>query len=345
MAVKKPIAVIITDTHLDDNNHEENVSVYKQAIALANELRLNRVEHAGDLFHSRKAQTQRNLNCLGRIFAMFEEEEITLNVVVGNHDKTEYSSQDSFLDSYKHHPYINIISTWQCRDIESAQVSLDYAPFFSDNEYVANLKNLHKEVHKKTRRVLLTHIGVSGAVMNNGTVIESGINQSLFKDYDLTLIGHYHDAQVISDKIKYIGASLQHNFGERPVKGATVLYDDLSTELVEFEFPKYIAYEINAKELTLKDIEDLKQATKDSGDNLRIVLTGTKAEIESIDKQRLMTAGIDVTTKQDLIEKEEVEQSIVAFTDTSILEAFTEFCKKNKLKESEGLKYLKQAIC
>lgn len=345
MKSKQPIALIITDTHLSDTNHEVNISIYKQAIALAKKLKLTSIEHGGDLFHSRKAQTQKNLNCLGDIFKLFEEARIELNVVVGNHDKTEYSIAKSFLDTYKHHPFVKIHRIGGGRTLTN-EIYLSYLSYFSDVEYVESIKEVYALKSKFTKKkVLLTHIGVNGAVMNNGTVIETKIDKGLFKPFDLTLIGHYHDAQVISSKIKYIGASVQHNFGEKPVKGATILYDDLSTELIPFEFPQYLAFEVQAKDFVLKDIEDFKLAAKESGNHLRIVLTGTDAEIKSVDKQRLIAVGIDVTSKSDPIMQDEVEESIVAFTDTSILEAFTAFCEKNKLDEKEGLKYLKQAVC
>jgi exonuclease SbcD len=340
--MKKAIALIITDTHLGDNNHDQNTRVYIEALKLARKLKLKSVEHAGDLFHSRKAQTQRNLNHLGEMFLLFQKAKIELNIVIGNHDKTEYSSPNSFLDSYIHHPFINIFPFGSIRQLE--KVTITYASYFSDDEYVEHLNKL-KAHEINITNVLITHIGVNGAVMNNGTVIETKINADLFKDYDLTLIGHYHDAQSISSKIKYIGASIQHNFGERPEKGATILYDDLSIETVNFDLPKFKAFKIKATDLTMKDIEDLKDAAKENGDHLRIILTGTKAEIASIDKQRLLISGIDVKSEQELIEKEEIEELIVAFTDTSLLGAFDEFCLKNKLNVKEGLKYLKQALC
>lgn len=343
--MKKAIALTIADTHLSDDNHEKVKSVFKQSITLAKTLKLKSIEHLGDLFHSRKAQTQRNLNCLGEIFQMFEEERIDLHIVVGNHDKTEYSISQSFLTTFMHHPNIHIYPYGGTRLIEGTSVFLTYASYFSDDEYTAQLAFLKRKKSKGSKSVLLTHIGVNGAVMNNGTAVETKINSELFDDYNLVLIGHYHDAQRMSDKIFYTGAALQHNFGERPTKGATILYDNLTFETRELEFPKFLAYKIDSKELTLQDIADLKEAAELKGDNLRVILTGSKADINCVDKQRLMTAGIDVAVEQDVIEKEDIEESIVAFTDKAILEAFDGYCKKNKLNTKDGLKYLKPALC
>lgn len=341
---KKAIAIIITDTHLNDDNHEENVSVIKETIKLANKLNLTEVEHGGDIFHSRKAQTQRNLNCVGDIFQLFEEAKITLNVAVGNHDKTEYSIANSFLDPYIHHPFVNIYRRGGGRLLTN-KIHLSYCSYFSDDIYVDNLTEIIKTLDSKKKNVLLTHIGVNGAVMNNGTVIETKVNASLFEPFDMTLIGHYHDAQQVSSKIKYIGASLQHNFGEGTEKGATILYDDLSIETINFDLPKYRTFSVKATELSMRDVEDLKEAANKTGDKLRVILTGTKAEIDAVDKQRIMVSGIDVTSKAELIEREDVEESIVAFTDITLLEAFSAFCEKNKLEKEIGLVYLKKILC
>jgi predicted metalloenzyme YecM len=124
-----------------------------------------------------------------------------------------------------------------------------------------------------------------------------------------------------------------------------VLYDDLSTELVPFQFPKYLAYEIDAAKLTVKDINDFKKEIEQSGDHYRIVLTGDKAKVQAVDKERLQLVGIDVKTKEDKIERKDIEQSVVAFTDNSLIEAFAEFCCRNELNGSEGIEYLKKALC
>src|SRR5437764_9886702 len=110
--------------------------------------------------------------------------------------------------------------------------------------------------------------------MNNGTVIDSeSITPSVFNKFALTLVGHYHDAQVLAEgKIRYIGASLQHNFGELTHKGVTILYDDLSTEIIPLKYPQYIKYEVSPKELTSQDIADLKAEREATGDNIRVIL-------------------------------------------------------------------------
>jgi exonuclease SbcD len=344
--MKSPIALILTDTHLKEDNIEINKSIFRQAIEIAKSLGLNQIEHGGDIFNSRKAQSQLALTSFCEILDELKEAGIMLNSCVGNHDKTDYNNADSFLDPFSDHPAFNLHRVSHSRSLTD-KILLSYLSFFSDEVYVEECNALSKAIKKSNfANILLTHIGISGSVMNNGTVIESeSITPTLFKDFDLTLVGHFHDAQVLANgKIKYIGASLQHNFGELTGKGVTVLYDDLSTEIIPLKYPQYIKYEISPKEITKSDIEDLKKEKQESDDNIRIVLIGSDSELKSFNKQILIDAGVSVQHKADEIQKEELEERVEPFTTQSLKDEFDFFCEKNKLNLQQGMKYFNKII-
>lgn len=334
------LAFILTDTHLEAENAEVNKAVFKESRDLAKEAGLKKIYHGGDIFNSRKAQPQDILNAFGTILDEFEADGMELVAIPGNHDKTNYHSEASFLDPFKHHPAFHLIRQPMIVDVyNKEQVSISMAPFFADEEYIASIEGeFKKSAHK---RVLLTHIGVNGAVMNNGMKVSSQVTEALFKIFDKVLIGHYHDASVFSKKIEYIGSSVQHNFGETPNKGLTILYDDLTIGTIELvSFPKYITKTFDVKDLTSKKIEQLKQDQAITDNRLRIVLTGAEEKIKAFDKQRLAEFGVKVTTKQDLVKVEELEERIEAFDSKSIASAFETFCVKNSLDHPTGLKYL-----
>lgn len=352
--MKKPIALIITDTHLDEGNAEINKSIYSQAFDIADELGLKQIDHGGDLYDSRKAQTQENLVALNDIFDMAAARDIHINIVVGNHDKTNYSSPKSFLVQSAHHPAVTVYPIFGYRALMK-NITLYYMSFFKDSVYIDYLQqgidiwNKIGMEDAKNKSVLLTHIGCEGAVMNNGTIvgkhIPTRITPSLFTPFDLTLIGHYHDFQQIADgKIRYIGASIQHNFGELLGKGVTILYDDLSTEIRPLKYPEYIKYEVDPKDLTKQDIEDLQAEKKDSGNNIRIVLVGSEADVKTYNKQALQEAGISVQLKHDEIDREELESRVEAFDGKSLYEEFESYCEKKGIDKTKGVEYLTQVI-
>lgn len=338
--MKKAIAIILTDTHLCESNIPVVKSIFKQAIKIAQDLGLTQIEHGGDIFHARKGQLQINLTAFKEILNDLHDSGIVLNQVIGNHDKTEYSISESFIDPYEHHPALRMFRIAGGRPLTKT-IFLTYLSYFTDEVYIKNLQEVIEHGGSLSKNVLLTHIGVAGAVMNNGTVIEGdSITPSLFQHWDLTLVGHYHDAQMLAEgKIKYIGASLQHNFGELTGKGITVLYDDLSTEIVSLKYPQYLKFEVNPGDITAKDILDLKQEKTESGDHLRVILTGSESAVKSFNKMDLMNAGISVELKQDKISKDEIETSLEAFDSKSLKEEFDGFCEKNKLCRESGMKY------
>lgn len=343
--MKKAIAVILTDTHLCETNIPVVKSIFQQAIDIALSLGLNQIEHGGDIFHARKGQLQVNLTAFKEILNTLHEQGITLNQVIGNHDKTEYSIKESFIDPYEHHPALKMYRTAGGRPL-TKDIFLSYISYFTDEVYMEILQDAIKHGGSLKQNVLLTHIGVAGAVMNNGTVIGSeSITPSLFSKFDLTLIGHYHDAQILAEgRIKYIGASLQHNYGELTGKGLTVLYDDLSTEIMPLKYPQYLKFEVDPGTITAKDIQELKTEKETSGDNLRIVLTGSEAAVKSFNKMDLQNAGISVELKQDKINKEDIETTLEAFDTKSLKEEFDGFCERNKLCKETGAKYFNMIL-
>lgn len=341
---KTPIAAILTDTHLSEANAEVVKAIFRQAIIDAKKLGFKEVYHLGDIFHSRKGQPQEVLSVFDDILDEFESEGIVLIVIPGNHDRADYSSWKSFLKSYKKHPGIHLVTHFEIFKL-SKDVELLMIPFFEDELYLEILKEGIQAGKSKGKLVLGTHIGIEGAVMNNMTPVQSTITPNHFKEFDTVLVGHYHDAQEISEgKIKYIGASLQHNFGESSNKGLTLLYDDLSIETISLQFPQYLSFEVNVNDVTIKDIEEIKKEKQQSGDFIRIILTGKESDIKSFNRQELLNAGIKVEMREDKIDRQELESRIEPFDASSLSHEFEVFCTKNELNINEGKKYFNKVI-
>lgn len=339
---KKAIAVILTDTHLSEKTIDVNKSIYKQAIKVAQDLGLNEIEHAGDIFQSRKSQSQAVLQAFFDVLNNLLENNIKLNCIVGNHDKTVYSESSSFLDPFTHHPAMNLYPYCGGRPI-SNDIHLHYASFFSEDEYFKMVLENDDAGSFGEKNILLTHIGVQGAVMNNGILPESKVTTNLFKKYDSVLIGHYHDPQQLG-KVEYIGASMQHNFGEGTRKGLTIVYDDLTTELIPLDFPQYLKYEVSVNDMTIQDVEDLKKEVKSTNDHIRVILKGTEEDLKSFNKQSLLEIGVSVQLEQEKIDVKELETRVEAFDSLTLTAEFETFCEENKLNKTEGRKYFKKIV-
>lgn len=341
----KPIAALLKDTHLQESNIESNISVYNQTKDFCIDNEIKTIIHIGDVFNSRKSQPQIILTVFEEILDMLHENDLKMICVVGNHDKTDYDAKESFLAPFKHHPALNLIETSEVFEVESTLCA--FVSFFSDEIYKQHLKDvvdqLNDDPFKNEKCSLFTHIGINGAVMNNGTKIESGIKTSLFKRFERVNIGHYHDGQSWGN-IHYLGASMQHNYGERTTKGFDVLFDDHSTELVELEFPKYLKYEVDVKELTQKDLDDLRQEKEESNDFIKVVLVGEEKDVKAYNIQKLKQVGVEVAMKMPEIEISELQTRIEPFTITTLQDQFKEFCEQNQLDLQQGLTYFEKIV-
>lgn len=341
--MKKIAAVRLTDTHLKETNIEINKSVYRQTISFCKENGLDTVYHLGDIFNSRKAQSLDVLQAFLEILDMFRKAGIRLVAIPGNHDKTDYTSRLSFLDPFESHPSFHLVTSYEIFELFPG-THITMIPFFADIEYKEWLEFAEKRVSQldQCRHILFTHIGVHGAIMNNGIAID-GILKDLFEPYEYVDIGHYHDLQII-DKFRYIGSSIQHNYGENSEKGLSILYDDLSFETKVLDYPKYHKIETNVADLTFKDIEEIRKEVESSGDNIRIVLIGDEKEIKSFNKQALLAAGVSVAIKQEEISRNEIDERSEPFTQHTLLDEFEVFCKRENLDLETGKKYLLQAL-
>lgn len=351
--MKKPIAVFITDTHLFErrtkedelveNNIDLNISLYKQAVQIVKDCGLKQLYHGGDIFHSRKSQTQ----TLFKVFQkrilddIFEPAGIDLIAIPGNHDKTDYSDKYSFLSPFLHHPRFTLLEE-TTRQMLPNGIDLFLVPFFDDEEYIEQLKVVSLLANDKKRNILLTHIEIKGALTNGGNITDKGIDTDLFKKFELVLVGHFHNRNSINQKIHYIGAAYQHNFGEDHNKGVCILYDNMNFEFFPLDFPMYIKYDLNPKSINKKIIDNLIKENEIA--HVKVVLIGDENEVNSFDRTLLKNHGIQVEKNISSVEKEQIDQRVEKFDNTTLQNHFELFCKNKKLNQKIGQKYLDKVL-
>jgi len=336
------LAILLTDTHLQESTIQKNWLIFRQTVDFCKSHNISTIYHLGDIFQSRKSQSQLVLNTFKDILDYLKSAEIILVCIPSNHDKTDYASERSFLDSYEYHPAFTLISLYYNFEIKDGVV-IHFLPFFDNHKYIDLMSGVESTFDNTKVNILFTHIGITGSVMNNGVKVE-GISQSLFDRWDLTLVGHYHDPQVLPNNIYYIGSSLQTNFGEYPEKGLTILYDDLSLETVELEYPRFRKLEVDVTKLTTSEIELLKQEKDSTNDSYKVILCGKEKDVKSFNKQLLLNVGIAVENKIDQIEIQEIQQQVKAYTPTSLIESFEEFCKRDGLDLDQGKEFLMKSL-
>lgn len=332
---KQPIAAMLTDLHLKDDNWPTILNVFAQTMNFCDDNGIKQIICLGDIFHSRKAQSLFMLTTFEGILNELHKEQFKMISIVGNHDKTDYRSKESFLAPFKHHPALTLFEEYHT--LEIAGLDLHFLSYFDEDIYLQYLEKNKGLVSKNS--VLLTHIGVDGAKMNNGTEISSSITPKVFSKYKQVYIGHYHDGQQLGKNIQYTGASLQHNYGEGGQKGVQVLYNDGTIDLVELDFPKFLTYQVAVKDLTNDDLKQLAEEKQNSNDFIRVQLIGEERDLKAFNVQSLMQVGVDVQIKQEDIEVTELQNRIEPFNADTLKEQFIAFCEENSLDLAQGMEY------
>ena len=343
------LALMLTDTHLKEDTVNINLSIWRQAIQECKDKKLDTIYHLGDAFNSRKAQSILVLSTFNQILQELHDAGIHLNIIPGNHDKTDYQSQQSFLDPFMYHPGVHLRPKGYISRVGDS-ISLFQMPFFDEKsgkygEMVKPLLDIAVQEKKSGRvNVLLTHVGINEAVMNGGTVIEEHLEGNMFDSFDKVYVGHFHDYQELrKGKIVYIGSPYQANFGEDERKGFQVLKTDGSIEFIQADFPKYIKIAIDADKVTREELTEIKKKCEGSTDNVRVEFTGTKESLKKIDHREYESLGIDVKTKEESVEVLE-HDDVSTFTNESIKDEWLKFSENDKETQAKGLEYLEPLI-
>lgn len=343
--MKKPIAIISTDKHLKEENASELMDLACQEIELAKKYDIGHVIWLGDIFDSRLSQREELLTCLTEMIALYREEGIQILCIPGNHDKTNYERDSSFLTSFKHHPafYLAEIEEASEFDFGTGDIEFHFIPFYSQDVWLERFNNLPKP--KSKRSVLFSHTAVQGSINNDGKKVNNKIQTSLFKHYGKVFLGHYHDAQQPASNVFHLPSTRQNNFGENENKGFTILYDDLSTEFVKADFVPYKEIKVDLTTVTKEEMMAL--AKTDTNDaKIRVTLIGDQQAVKGVNKKWFTENGISVKAKYTDIEVTETEEAetVQELNGSDISEKFKAFCDDKGYNYKEGFELLKQIM-
>ena len=342
---KKPILLISTDWHLKETNAVSLLERAEEEIALAKELGVKTVAWLGDLFNSRVSQSQTLLNCLSGIIEMYWDAGIEIKCIPGNHDKTDYASDDSFLSIYKHHPGFVLYDEPAVALLRGADdVEFHFVPFYKQGVWEKKFATLPKIQSKKA--VLFSHISVQGSINNDGTTVQDGIKVSMFKGYDKVFLGHYHNQQQPSRNVFHLPSVQQNDFGENEDKGFTILYDDLSFELVRSNFTPFREIRVDADAITQDELANLAKMVKTDEANVRVTFVGDQQSIKKINRKKFTEQGISVKVKYTEVEvlDEDVQGVAEELTGEDIKEKFKTFCTEKGYDVNTGLNLLNKVM-
>lgn len=334
--MKRVIAILVNDIHLNKDNGELVKSIFKQLVRVCKDNGTDKIICGGDVFTSRSGQPLSCLTDWKEILKLLCKNKIQFHVIPGNHDKTDKDSNKSYLEVFSEscqYLYRNATTVY----IDG--VDFTFMPYFGDILWLEDFNKLELDFSRPN--VLITHIGFDGVKNNDGSEVESTIKPSMFKKFTNVLIGHYHNASKLGKNIHYTGSAYQNNYGETiDDKGCTLIYNDGSIKHQALEFPKYIkeVVDVNDSE-TLRGL--LRKYEDNKTDNIRFIFKGKKVDANKVDISFLASRGIDA--KFEAIEVEEAIQlseddAVVCYDKKALSKDFVKFCSENSIK-GKHLKY------
>lgn len=345
--MSKPTIPLITDIHLTKDNFEWVSKIVKQAIDKTVKLQLSNLIVAGDVFDERKSQPLSVLNVWSDMLDYAYINKIKIICIPGNHDKTNYESEKSYLDTYKYHPSMQLITSHHTDYNISPDWAIHFVPYFKESTtYKSYLDKI--SISDSRNNMLITHIAVNGVTNNDGSVVEKGIKVSDFDRFDKVFVGHYHNSQVINDHIIYVGSLYQANYGEDPGKGITVINNNGSYQRYQTQFTKYFTVKIDLDTTDDEELEKYCYQYANSKDNIRFKFIGQKHKVVALDKNRFDQIGIDVRCEYkdatvDVSFKQASEFS--GFDSKKIKEEWNEFCENNAdVDKNKGIKLLEKVL-
>ncbi len=197
---------------------QDLVDALHRATATACENKVNNIIVAGDIFH-RKTQDPHTLQAAAESFHRLAEL-APVYLIGGNHDidATMEVFASDFLGEL--HDRIHVMRD---ETVTFDGVPYHFMPYRKNDAAMAYIAK-----HADPEVVLICHQDIIGATGQAGWVSDIGIHPSLFAGYRAVFSGHYHKPQCFLQPAKgfYIGAPIQHNFGDAGEPRGCVILED-----------------------------------------------------------------------------------------------------------------------
>lgn len=347
---KIPLAILSTDWHLKEQNIEQIKALAKQKCDLALKLGVKNLFILGDVFDSRPGQKASVLKAFSDILIQFAEHELKVFAIPGNHDKQSYFSDESYLDVYSKHKNFVVIHKMGGVPFKDHGINFYMLPYYKPVEWINKLIELEEYVFTPEKPegkcVLLSHQAINGSVNNDGTKVVNDISVNDFSNWDLVLLGHYHDRQQPGHNIHHIPSIQQNNFGEDEDKGFTVFYSDLSFELVKSDFVPYQTVDIDLDTVTIKKLDELVGKIDSECKNVRLNFIASSKTAKSLSREKYSALGFDVRITLREVEDDIVyaDKEVKEYDAQSIKDEFKQFCEERQYDFETGVSFLNAKV-
>ena len=288
-------ALIFSDLHV--HSHKGSINRLQDCVNVLDWVFLQAAEHKcdyvfflGDLFHERAKIDVMNYL---RTFEVFMKHMIDdashrqVYLLVGNHDMYHKERWDiNSIKPLSAIPGVHIVQS--PLTIRIGGRDINWLPH-TENP-IKELAHLKQDNDGKAGDLLLAHIAVHGALTNifyglrSDVIVEYDndmipLDVTMFDEWPMTILGHYHGSQKLSDRVEYVGSPLQLSFGEAFQQKHVIVLDLATMEKT------YVVNDFSPKHLIITS-QDVESENYDLSGNFVRVAVEDLSRKDLIDLQR-----------------------------------------------------------
>lgn len=294
----------------------DTIECVKQIVSYCVDLEVDLVLYAGDMFHVRRMISVQAFNAVYEALALFRIHKIPIVLLHGNHDQSDRLGNEHSIHAFRTFCTVVDKPGWIRASGKSGKFYDIMAVPYTEN--VELIKQTINSSHHVEHPIFLGHLGVQGCTVGSDFVYTnphdikiSDLNQNLF---EIGFLGHYHQHQKVGDNFWYVGATLQHTWGDVGQNRGFIVYDTDNGyfDHIKLKYPEFITVDkselnnefndcfvriVDDKPWSLDDLESAKNKLKCR--SLEIVLS--KNPISKVKGSRL-----DISTHtefEELLEK------------------------------------------
>jgi DNA repair exonuclease SbcCD nuclease subunit len=228
-----------------NNRLQDAINVVRQVRDYAISIGATIVLFGGDLFHIRKHVPVVVFNALYEELAMFSAYGLKLVMIHGNHDQADRLGEEYSIYAFGAFAEVVDKAKWVYVDDGAERIAVLGLPYWEQRDDIKRLCETEPE-QEHDRRILLGHFGVQGAQVGADFVYTNPFDVEIadlnVKAFDLALLGHYHLPQQLAPNCWYIGAPLQHNWGDKHQARGYVSWDTATKDFtfVNSQMPQFV---------------------------------------------------------------------------------------------------------
>ena len=201
---------------------------------------IKHIVHLGDVVDRRKFINYVILNqWRKRFFDVLVRENITMDVIVGNHDVTYKNTNEinAIHELFNHYDNINVYISPLEKNYDDLAIAL--VPWINSSNYEQSMIFLEET----KSQIVFGHFEISGFEMDRGNICHTGIQRNVFDKFDMVLSGHFHHKSN-DGTVYYLGNQYEITWADCDDKRGFHVFDTQNRDLTFIENPYKMFHKI-----------------------------------------------------------------------------------------------------